>query len=228
MAELINNLGGFFIGTVHSYNISTRELEVFIPKLMPMVPEGQPDITVMTNLGNNIKNREDLKYSNRITTTSTFTVRAKRADVPLPDIGSKVLIYFIEGDIDLGIWEPLNVNFDYNVIEEEKYPRLFNFKIGGHQVQVNTDDLVNIELPDGYDIVVIENEENKTKNIKIVENSILNEKVEDLEVLVGSYQHYKKVTNDNGTVDNIFVKSSGLCDKVDKLDEQYTDLSDQL
>ena len=38
MAEIVNNLNGYFVGTVVGYNLIDRTVDVFIPKLMPMIP----------------------------------------------------------------------------------------------------------------------------------------------------------------------------------------------
>ena len=50
--EIVNGFEGLFIGTVMEINTTTREIAVYLPKLMPAIPYGGISITSRTNLGN--------------------------------------------------------------------------------------------------------------------------------------------------------------------------------
>lgn len=169
MAEIINNLNGKFIATVYGYNTATRELDVFIPKLMPMIPEGQKERNIITNLGNP---KINIKYNSKLKLKSTIKVRAKDAEQAIPNKGSKVLVQFYDDEYSLGFWEKFNTNNDYDVIEEEKYPRKFFLTVNNKKVPVNLDDEIVLNI-NGSNISLVEKE--KLKMLNIISDSNLEE-----------------------------------------------------
>lgn len=202
MAEIIDNLNQRFIATVYGYNIQTRELDVFIPKLMPQIPEGQKERKSITNLGNitaNIGFNHDIKIS------STIKVKAEDKDEALPKIGSKVLVLFYDNRFKYGFWRKFNPNADYNVIDEEKYPRQNYFQINDKKTTVNKDDIIILKL-DGYDITLQENE--KQKIFSIISET-LEKRLLKLEESLGMPAEIDldsdlfKVKNENSEIENI-------------------------
>jgi len=167
MAYEVKDLHDYFIATVKGYNELTRELDVFIPKLMPAVPNGQESISILTNLSN--QSFDNLKYNQKINTKSTIKVKAENVNEPLPDIGSHVLIYFIDGNMHMGCWKKFNQNGDYNIIENEKYENYYSLTIGNKKISVSKDDDIVIELPESFESVIVNDD--KTKTIIIREKS---------------------------------------------------------
>ena len=163
MPQIVNSFNGDFIGTVKKYNIKTRELDVFIPKLMPQIAEGRPTIKIKTNLSN----QNLITHNSSVSIASTITVRAYDMSEPLPDIGSKVRINFLEGNFYYGFWRKFNVNEDYKVIYREKYPKQFTLQVGDKQVEVDQDDKIVIQLPDDFKFAMYSSGA-KTKVINII------------------------------------------------------------
>lgn len=176
--NIVNTLEGTFIGTVKAYDLTTREVAVFIPKLMPAIAENQKDISIMTNFGNS--NLNNINYSPKVTNSSYIWVKADDMDESIPKIDSKVSIYFLEDNPSMGYWSKFNPNGDYDVIDEEKYSKILNLTISDKSNDIYTDDEIDIELPQGYSIAFLENE--KKKKFKVIDdNDILGtiKKIED-------------------------------------------------
>lgn len=225
MAEIIDSFEGSFIGTVVGYDTATREVDVFIPKLMPGIPDGQKNIKTKTNLGNNsIK----IKYNANITLSSSIRVKAENADDPLPNIGSKVSIYFLEGQFRWGYWKKFNPNGDYEVIEEEKYAKLYTIRIGEKEVLVEEEDSVEIELPDGFDVILTEDRKNKVKHFRISQDNEIINRVTQLENKVGNDETIQHTTDLNGNQTEEAIFSSGLYRKIKKTNTRIDDLIDSI
>lgn len=163
MPQIVNSFNGDFIGTVKNYNRTTRELDVFIPKLMPQIADGRQTIKIKTNLSN----QNLITHNSSVSIASTITVRAYDMSEPLPDIGSKVRINFLEGNFYYGFWRKFNVNEDYKVIYREKYPKQFTLQVGDKQVEVDQDDKIVIQLPDDFKFAMY-SLGTKTKVINII------------------------------------------------------------
>lgn len=226
MSEIVNNLQGKFIGTVVGYDKLTREVDVFIPKLMPAVPDGQKDMETKTNFGNNSIN---IKYNDNITISSSIRLRSKDKDAPIPDIGSKVGVEFLEGSFRFGFWEKFNPNGDFNIIEEEKYKHLFKLKIGGKEFELEEEDLVEIELPSGFkvnQILVpdITNPDIKIKKIKISQDEEMEERVTKLENLVGNDEMLMKYEDNDGNEKTQAIIASGLYKKIRNINNKVSDV----
>ena len=117
--EIVNGFEGLFIGTVMEINTTTREIAVYLPKLMPAIPYGGISITSRTNLGNL---KTNVNYNSNITTSTSFWVKAENSDEPMPNIGSKVQVFFLENNPRFGFWKKFKPDEKaYSVIDSEKY-----------------------------------------------------------------------------------------------------------
>lgn len=85
------NPNDIYIGKVIEANISTRELEVFIPKLMPTLAYGFSDT-----------------LRNNITKTNKIKCNAWDRNQPLPEKDSLVAVLFLDNDIKKIYW----INFN--------------------------------------------------------------------------------------------------------------------
>lgn len=219
MPNIIDNLNGYFIGTVVGYDTSTRELDVFIPKLMPNIADGRKDVSIKTNLGNN---KINIKHNENLIISSSIKVKAEDKDESIPEIGSKVMIYFLDERFELGYWYKFNVNGDYNVIEDEKYKLLNTFYINDSFNEVYEEDTISIELPEGFSVVNEINpfgNDKKIKKIKIEKDKITEKRVSELEELVGTPGKVQVIENDNGEEKELQVEASGIFKELSKRDE---------
>lgn len=117
-----------YIGTVVETNFDTRELAVYLPKLMPKINIDMGTETLPTVL-NGMDIRSNLLDKN-ITKRSSIWVKALDKNEPMPVEGSKVLVSFLEGDPENGFWEPFNVmDVDYEEDPDDKFEKekLFTF-----------------------------------------------------------------------------------------------------
>lgn len=225
MAEIIDNLNQRFIATVYGYNIQTRELDVFIPKLMPQIPEGQKERKSITNLGNTTAN---IGFNHDIKISSTIKVKAEDKDEALPKIGSKVLVLFYDSRFKYGFWRKFNPNADYEVIDEEKYPRQNYFQINDKKTTVNRDDTVVLKL-NGCDITLQENE--KQKIFSIISES-LEKRLLKLEDALGMPAEIDldsdlfKIKNEKSEIENILNVSepTGIYKEIQSLNNSDSSL----
>lgn len=226
MANIINNLDGTFIATVVSQDQLTRELEVYIPKLMPGISEQQKNnLKIRTNLGNNnIK----IKYNENIELGSTFLAKAKDLDEPLPKTGSKVEIKFLEGNIRWAYWDKFNPNGDYNVIDEEKYEFLYSLQIADISSDIYEKDNIEIELPEGFSVIKEQNlidPDNKLKKFKISQDQELKNRVNEIENNLGTPEKVINVLDDDDRAETKIQPASGLFKSVRNIDNRLKELS---
>jgi len=66
-----------------------------------------------------------------------------------------------------------NPNNDYEVIDEEKFPKIFDFKIGNKTIQINSEDSVTIEFPENFITVLNQEDKNKTFRLYKQESYII-------------------------------------------------------
>lgn len=225
MPQVINNLNQSFIGIVKGYDLEARTVDVFIPKLMPTVPEGREDITTMTNLSSNNIN---ISYNSNITQTSTITARAKDMDLAIPEIDSRVTIEFLDGIATECFWDKWNINGDYQVIEEEKYPKQFSFRLNDKQIDVNLDDEIVINFPNIEKIILSEDPNNKKR--KIFDIHVDNSTDEDLTTLfniVGLESFVKSYTTESGETTGTVIQPTGIFKLIESLTKTVTDLKTQ-
>jgi len=224
MSEIITSmLNRYFIGTVKAYDASKRTVDVFIPKLMGLLPESRADSSSLTDCG---KASIDIKYNKTIKTSVVFTARAEDKDASMPDIGSKVRIRFIDGIITNPTWSKFNINGDYKIIESEKYSKQFSFKIGEKQIDVNSEDTINIVLPEGCKVIELnDKDDSKKKTFTISFPETLETRLKLLEDAIGimSYTRTYKTSDGNDATENI--SATGIYKKLEDLQEEIKNLN---
>lgn len=104
------------IGTVIDFNIKNRQLAVYIPKLMQA-----------------------------LSPMSYIWIDARNYDEPLPDVDSKVLINFIDGDPKSPVWEKFNYLDQNKIINDEKNKKLFTLIYKGKTITVKENDVINLD-----------------------------------------------------------------------------------
>jgi len=169
----ITEFNEYFIGMVLDFDITTRKIAAHIPKLMPAITsESAYSLSAPTSTNANINNTE---FSPTIKTRNSFWVSAWNVDSPMPKVGSKIAIFFIDGNPKTGYWVPFNANGLYDVIDEEKYRELYTMQVGDRQIIINEQDKVQFTIPNSVNVVY--NEENKTKRINLIftENYIISD-----------------------------------------------------
>lgn len=153
MIEKNVGFSGYLVGTVKKIDKKSRKVAVFLPKMMPAIPETGSK-QVITNYGNtSIK----VNYRNYMTSVDYIWTEARNTDEPMPEVGSKVLVWFLENSPWAGYWEKFNALGDYSVIPEERYKSLFTVKIGDKTIKLSEADELKINVPDTLKVVSIEN-----------------------------------------------------------------------
>lgn len=136
------------IGTVMKSDPSTRECWVFVPKLMPGLPEGdyRQDSVSTVGSGSPIDEKE-LSVDPTVVRSNALLCRAWDMDAPLPAAGSHVWVRVLDGNIRLRFWEKCNVGGDFKAIEGEGSPKVMTLSVGGRKADVMQGDSVSIVLP---------------------------------------------------------------------------------
>lgn len=158
------DLSKYYIGTVMQYNRSNRQLAVYIPELMPTLASVKYETyTVPTNNGLQLSNNNGVTLS--INKSNALWVKAENNTEPLPDIGSNVIVYFLENNPTLAYRHPFYINNSSKIIEAERYPQHFTLAINNQKFAVNQDDTIQINLPPNYEVLISENNKTKTFNL---------------------------------------------------------------
>lgn len=165
--DIINN---YYIGRVMKSDPVTRKVYCYIPRLMMGLSGTSIYSKSVSSKKKNIKNIDQLNVSNTLKKSNIFAVSARDVDEPLPEPGSLVLIYFLD-NLENCYWIKHNHNGSYKVIESERYPELFKISINDKVISFNNSDNVKFSIPDDFNIIVVEDKENKTKEIKIEYNT---------------------------------------------------------
>lgn len=165
MAIQDNNpsLNGFFIADVVENDPGTRRLSVYIPKLMPGIPNGQVRESTISTTNN--PTITGINYTPTISIRNSIWVYPWDYDEPLPKAGSKVIVRFFEGNPKMGYWDKFNPTNNYEVIDDEKYNRLARVTFGTSSTDLNREDSLTVRLPDGFQTVLVEDGKNKTINV---------------------------------------------------------------
>lgn len=228
MPRIIKDFSEDFIGIVYGYDANTREIEVFIPKLMPAVPEGREDIKTKTNLAT-VAADYNVKYNSQITLTSTITAKAADVSSEMPKIGSRVYIEFFEDNPMYPLWSPWNYNGDYEIIDEEKYPEYFQFRIGDKETPLNKNDSIEIQLPNGYEVVrLMDNADEKHKVFKINNENTVDGRIEKIENIIGNTEFTMQYEDKFGNLQYETIESSGLYKLIQTLQREIKNLSNEL
>jgi hypothetical protein len=162
------NMDNYFIGRVLEINKTTREVSVHISQLMPAIASEASQV-IQSQTTNNLK-ISGVDYSGTLKLRNSFWVKPNDYDEPLPKIGSKVSVKILDGNPRLSFWDKFNPNNNYEVIDEEKYPKSFDFSVGNKQVQINKDDKISIILPENFTTVL--NEEEKDKIFRLYQENL--------------------------------------------------------
>ncbi len=160
------NFMGFFIGDVLEVEQPSRRVSVYLPKLMPGI--GGDTLVSSEIQTSQTRSVSGLKYSQTIRVRNSMWVYPYDYDEPLPAVGSKVAVFFIDGNPNRGYWDKFNPNNDYTVIDEERYPKLATLRVANTTIDVNKDDNVSIDLPrEFYTTLSVSN---KDKRISVLKN----------------------------------------------------------
>lgn len=166
-----NLLQGIFIGTVMRIDKEKRRLGVFLPKLMPTMSEGSvSSYAVPTNNGLKVGDFST-NVSDVVRKTNYIMAKPKDWTTPLPEIGSKVQVRFIDDSPSQAIWDIFDPNGDNEIIPEERYPKSFTLSIGGKSIDINASDSIVISLPDHLSIASY-SDGDKTKRIDLIEDAV--------------------------------------------------------
>lgn len=207
------SLSGYFIGTVKDYDTVTRKVAVYLPKLMPGIAEDQADIDTMTNYG--MRGTDNLQLRPTISSKSYIWVSSADSRIKMPEAGSRVCVIFLDERIDMGYWLPFNPSGDFTVIDAEKYDKLHKLKIGNSTVEINTDDEIQINLPDGYRTTMTT--EGKTTTINVIPGEA-GMSVEYVNSRIGN-PTCVETTYGNGTVKTNTVKATGLFKRIENIED---------
>jgi len=163
------DLDNDYIGKVLGYNESKREIYVYVPRLMMGLNGTEIHKNTYPIDKSNISNLENLNISEYITKSNIIVAKQSDVSEGLPDIGSFVEIYFLDDNPKYCYFNKWNPNGDYKIIESERYPYLYDLKVGNKNVKIYESDIININIPDDYKVIYREDKKNKT--IDILENN---------------------------------------------------------
>jgi hypothetical protein len=95
----------------------------------------------------------------------------------MPKPGSSVSVFFIDGNLNTGYWFPFNTNNNYEVIDEEKYSKLFNLGLDAFKATVYEDDNISLEFSDNIEVILNEKGKDKTFKINFKDNYIISDTI---------------------------------------------------
>lgn len=227
--ETFNGFGGEFIGIVKAYDKISREVAVYIPKLMPAISEDDIEKDILTD--NGLSDINEVFYDKQTHISNLLWVRAYDTDEPLPEIGSKVLVEFFESDPKLGYWEKFNMNDDYSVIESEKYPSLGEIKIGNKAdnlktIQFNTEDKIEFVLPEHLDITVLT--DGKKKTINVIDTLGIREQLQQIILRIGQEGGIEEIRNPDGSVTEREVSPQGILGSISLLGSVIESMQEEI
>jgi len=127
--------------------------------------------------------------------------------------------------MQFGYWTKFNMNNDYNIIEKEKYENYYNLSIGGKTIAVSNSDNIVIDFPSTFDCVLTK--KGKTKVFTIRENSKLENRVTELEKVVGNETREIKHKNEQGDLIIDTDYASGLIKRIETLETEIKKLKNE-
>lgn len=169
----IMDLSEYFIGTVMEIDIPTRRVAVYVPKLMPGIAGGSANMMESPTTTNGAI--ENISYNATVKLRNSIWVRTWDFNQPMPKPGSKVNVYFLDDNPKLGYWRKFNPNNDYEVIDEERFKKLFNLSVNGKQIELKEEDILELQLNEVKDNVYTENGKNKRFKIDLRDNYKISE-----------------------------------------------------
>lgn len=162
------DLSFVFIGTVLGYDVKERTLDVYLPKLMPSLPSGKIRNVQFQTSSLNITGYNE--YKPTITARNTIKAYPHSAKSKIPAINSKVVVYFIDANPKRPIWTIFDPFNSLDIIDEEKYSKLFNININGTPIEISEEDSINFELDDKA--VILKNDKDITVKLSNDKNYI--------------------------------------------------------
>ena len=203
---------GRFIATVMKNNKTTRELAVYIPKLMSALSgENILDYTIITNTNSHIPPTKSYS-SGTVHKVNYIWARAWDMDTPLPEPKSKVEIIFLDGNFQTPYWRKFNVNKDYSIIPEERYPTLVTLQLNDSEhsqyIDVTTSDRVVFNLSENI-LVNIDTSNEKEYILNFSEKYSLTELSNTLEYLQNQINNLSSrvISQDSLLISNISLDS---------------------
>lgn len=168
---------GYYIGTVVNTNKTTREIEVYIPKLMPII-DSADNVSYTTKTHNlNVNITSSSAVDGNVTMRKSIIARAEDKDETLPVKGSKVIIYFIDNNPNLVFWKKFNVNgVEYEKDNKDRLDKekLFTLKfirsvnnIELTTVDIHKGDNITLDIPENL-AISINNSDPENITIKIM------------------------------------------------------------
>ncbi len=163
---------GYYIGTVMDTDPQTREIQVYIPKLMPII-DSADNLTYKTKAYNfELALSGTGAVDSDVTLRKTIIARAEDKEETLPAKESKVIIYFIDNNPTLAFWRKFNVyGVDYEKdsddrLNKEKLFTLTFIKNGDvlNYIDVHKNDNISVEIPNNLNISI---DKKDLENIKI-------------------------------------------------------------
>ena len=158
---------GELIGTVLSYDEKSRELICYVPKIMSGLPSER---LVETQVQTNGNFRNITGYTNYKPTLKIRNgVKLKSWDTTskIPKTGVKIEVKYFEGYPKLGFWKDgFNPDGQLEVIDKEKYDKLFKLKVGNQSVDIYNDDNLTLEF-NSDKVILNKNEKDSLFRINI-------------------------------------------------------------
>ena len=162
----------FLVGTVLASNKTTREVIAYIPRLMAGLPGKKlVETTIQTNPSNKIVRgytdyKPDLKIRNGL------KLQAWDYEEKLPKESSKISVKFFDKNPANPYWKKdFNIDGRFIPIDEEKFDKLFKFKINDQEIYVSNEDKIELEI-NSEKVVLTGNEKEKKFRINIPDEII--------------------------------------------------------
>ena len=165
------NFMGYMIGDVLNVEKDTRRVSAYIPKLMPGIG-GDSQFSSETPTSSNPR-ISGLGFSDTVKVRNSMWLDPYDFSEPLPAIGSKVLVFFVDGNPKTGFWDKFNPTNDYSVVDEERYPKLLDLRFAGGSVAVNSEDTLTIDFPSNFTGIVSQDGKSKRVDVQSRENYVI-------------------------------------------------------
>jgi hypothetical protein len=168
---------GYYIGTVMDTDPITREIDVYIPKLMPII-DSADNVSYKTKTHNlNITLTGSSAIDGNVVMRKSITARAEDKDETLPLKDSKVIVYFIENNPNLAFWRKFNVNgieYEKDNSDRLEKEKLFSMEFIRsstntvlNSIDIHKDDKITVDIPNNMSITI---DKTNPENIKITIN----------------------------------------------------------
>lgn len=140
------------IGTVMTTDSSTKEIGVYIPKLMSGIDgSSEASYKMATNAGLTLPSFST-NVASTVTKSNYYLVKAFDKDDDAPAVGSKVEVIFLDGNVREAFWKKFNPNGDYQSISSGVSDTLMTLTIKNSSktsdLTIHEGDKVEINIPD--------------------------------------------------------------------------------